>query len=111
MTDGSLLMEDIRDGMLEAYSYIVVDEAHRRFMDNEVLLSLLKVALVGKKLLKVVIMSATLKARMFTDYFPGSCLIAINDVEKHHVEVSYLMETPKDVIRAAAARAAEIHLE
>ena len=111
MTDGSLLMEAIRDGMLEAYSYVVVDEAHERSMDTEILLCLLKVALVRNKRLKVVIMSATLKAKTFTDYFPGSCLVEIHDVEKHHVQVSYLTETPKDVIHAAAVRAASIHLE
>jgi HrpA-like RNA helicase len=45
---------------LKRYSLIIIDEAHERTVNTDVLLGLLKRMLLSRKALKVVIMSATI---------------------------------------------------
>lgn len=77
MTDGILLQEIQSDLLLRQYSVIVLDEAHERNLNTDVLLGLLSMALPlrqqaaaeadsGISPLKVVIMSATLRVSDFT---------------------------------------------
>jgi ATP-dependent RNA helicase DHX37/DHR1 len=76
MTDGILLQEIQSDLLLRKYSAIVLDEAHERNLNTDVLLGLLSVALPLRREaslqdstlvpLKVVIMSATLRVQDFT---------------------------------------------
>ena len=80
MTDGILLNEMMSDFLLNKYSVIIIDEAHERKINTDLLLGLLsrvinirlKLALeekvVGKRQhypLRVVIMSATLRVDDF----------------------------------------------
>lgn len=78
MTDGILLQEIQKDLLLRQYSVIVLDEAHERNLNTDVLLGLLSAALPLRQLaaaeanstirpLKVVIMSATLRVQDFTN--------------------------------------------
>ncbi len=55
-----LLREAILDSSLKRYSMIIIDEAHERTVNTDVLLGLLKRMLVLRKALKVIIMSATI---------------------------------------------------
>lgn len=86
MTDGILLREIQRDFLLNTYSVIVIDEAHERTMNTDLLLGLLcrlvplrnELFAEGsnnvKSPLKVVIMSATLRVSDFVEnhrMFPG----------------------------------------
>lgn len=75
MTDGILLQEIKSDLLLRKYAVIVLDEAHERNLNTDVLLGLLSVALPLRRKaalegslppLKVVIMSATLRVEDFT---------------------------------------------
>lgn len=76
MTDGILLQEIQSDLLLRKYGAIVIDEAHERNLNTDVLLGLLSVALPLRRKaadegslppLKLVIMSATLKVEDFTE--------------------------------------------
>ena len=65
---------------LEGVSHVFVDEVHERSLDTDFLLVLLKRALVVRKDLKVILMSATVDAASFADYF-SSAGVTVNTVE------------------------------
>ncbi|KAL5606143.1 hypothetical protein BROUX41_006089 [Berkeleyomyces rouxiae] len=78
MTTGVLLRRlqvaggDIQDviSSLADVSHIVVDEVHERSLDTDFLLTILRSVLAARRgLLKLVLMSATLDARSFSEYF------------------------------------------
>ena len=71
-TTGSLISKITgSDPYLDEYSCIVIDEAHERTVQTDLLLLLLKKAMMKRKSLKVVIMSATINIKVFSDYFPS----------------------------------------
>jgi ATP-dependent RNA helicase DHX37/DHR1 len=77
MTDGVLLREISQDFMLTKYSAIVIDEAHERSINTDILIGMLsrivdlRADMAKKnsktKPLKLIIMSATLRISDFTD--------------------------------------------
>ncbi|KAK6359691.1 hypothetical protein TWF696_000833 [Orbilia brochopaga] len=69
MTTGVLLRR-LHDGDgLSDVSHVFIDEVHERSLDSDFLLVLMKRLLAKRKDLKLVLMSATLNARVFADYF------------------------------------------
>lgn len=61
MTDGVLLKEITDDTILKKYDFIIVDEAHERGLNSDILLGLLKRISSRNKNIKIVLMSATLE--------------------------------------------------
>jgi HrpA-like RNA helicase len=68
VTDGSL-RNWIRDGRVDQYSLVIVDEAHKRTLNIESILLLLKHMLPLYPHLKVVVSSATIDPRPFVEAF------------------------------------------
>lgn len=68
-TDGILLKETLGDPVLSKYGIIMVDEAHERTVNSDVLLALVKKIAKKRKELKIIIASATLDAILWRDYF------------------------------------------
>ena len=66
---------------LEGISHVFVDEVHERSLDTDFLLALLRDALPRMPSLKVVCMSATLDADVFTAYFGGTKKVARAHIE------------------------------
>ena len=69
MTDHMLLNECIADRQLSNYSCILIDEAHERSINTDMLLAFIKQCLPSRKDLKLVIMSATIEPELFVKYF------------------------------------------
>lgn len=69
MTEGMLLREYLADPTLSKYSALMLDEAHERTINTDVLFGLLKDLVRKRKDLKIIVTSATLDAEKFSRYF------------------------------------------
>ncbi|CAI7758012.1 unnamed protein product, partial [Closterium sp. NIES-54] len=71
-TTGVLLRRLASDPLLTGVTHIVVDEIHERGMNEDFLLIVLRDLLPRRPDLKLVLMSATLNADLFSHYFSGA---------------------------------------
>lgn len=77
MTDGMLVRESMHGDLFKRYSVIIIDEAHERNINTDVLLTLLRQAQIERSPgsgfkgypLKIIIMSATMDVDNFQKYF------------------------------------------
>jgi pre-mRNA-splicing factor ATP-dependent RNA helicase DHX38/PRP16 len=60
MTDGVLLRESLTSQDIDAYSVIIMDEAHERSLNTDVLMGLLKRVMARRRDMKLIITSATM---------------------------------------------------
>ncbi|KAI9273017.1 P-loop containing nucleoside triphosphate hydrolase protein [Phascolomyces articulosus] len=74
LTEGLLLRQYAMDPLLSMYDVIIVDEVHERHMMGDFLLALLKRLLKVRQDLYVVLMSATINAELFAQYFDAPTL-------------------------------------
>ncbi len=88
MTDGILLAETQHDRLLSAYDTIIIDEAHERSLNIDFLLGYLKQLLPKRPDLKVVVTSATIDARRFSEHFGGAPVIEVSG-RLYPVEIRY----------------------
>lgn len=69
VTDGILLRELMADPLLTAYSVVIIDEAHERSVNTDLICGLLRKIITVRLDLKVVVASATIDAEFFRDFF------------------------------------------
>jgi HrpA-like RNA helicase len=69
VTTGVLLRRLMNDPALDGVSHVMIDEVHERDIDTDYVLVLLKELLTKRPELRVILMSATLDAESFGNYF------------------------------------------
>eukprot|EP00803_Ostreobium_quekettii_P005001 evm.model.scf_1088.2 EVM.evm.TU.scf_1088.2 scf_1088:8376-21349(-) len=106
-TSGVLLRKLMRDPNLDGVSHLVVDEIHERGMYEDFLLIVLRELLQRRSDLRLVLMSATLDAQLFSTYF-DNCPTAHIPGFTHPVQELFL----EDVLAATGYRIREVgHLD
>ncbi|XP_016651934.1 PREDICTED: DExH-box ATP-dependent RNA helicase DExH1 isoform X1 [Prunus mume] len=76
-TTGVLLRQLVQDPMLTGVSHLLVDEIHERGMNEDFLLIILRDLLPRRPDLRLILMSATINADLFSKYFGNSPTIHI----------------------------------
>ncbi|CAJ1344955.1 unnamed protein product [Effrenium voratum] len=128
MTDGILLREVQADFLCRKYTAIVIDEAHERGVNCDILIGLLSRAVQQRRKayeearrsgsseqpppLKLVIMSATLRLCDFTEnqqLFPVPPPVLRIDARMFPVTVHFARRTEEDYIKAAHRSVLQIH--
>ncbi len=105
-TDGMLLAEIHQDPELSAYDTLIIDEAHERSLNIDVLLGHAKRLLERRADLKLVISSATLDVERFSRHFGGAPVIQVAG-RCFPVETRYLPLGEDDDLPEAVAAAVE----
>ena len=93
MTDGILLAETQSDPWLNAYDTIILDEAHERSLNIDFLLGYLKRLLARRHDLKLIVTSATIDTKIFSQHFHDAPVI---DVEGRGYPVEVRWRAPEE---------------
>ena len=116
MTDGVLLKEMETDFLLSKYSVIIIDEAHERSVYTDILIGMLtRVVPLRKKrgsVLKLIIMSATLRIEDFTEnnlLFPKPPPVLKVDSRQYPVTIHFNRRTHDDYVTEAFRKVCKIH--
>jgi ATP-dependent helicase HrpA len=88
MTDGILLAEAQGDPQLSDYDAIIIDEAHERSLNIDLLLGHLKGLLARRSDLKLIVTSATIDTQAFSRHFNDAPIIEVSG-RVYPVEVIY----------------------
>ncbi len=88
MTDGILLKELESDRWLNRYDTLIVDEAHERSLNIDLLLGVLKRILEKRADLKLIVTSATIDPQKFSAFFGAAPIIEVSG-RSYPVEVRY----------------------
>lgn len=109
MTDGVLVRESLMDRDLDQYSVIIMDEAHERALNTDVLFGILKQVARRRNDIKLVITSATMDADKFSRYFGGVPTFRIPG-RTFPVETLFTKSPVEDYVDAAVQQALQIHV-
>ena len=109
MTDGVLLRESLTQRDLDRYSCIIMDEAHERAMNTDVLMGLLKKILGRRRDLKLIVTSATMNSERFSQFYGGAPEFFIPG-RTFPVDIQYSRSPCEDYVDGAVKQVLAIHV-
>lgn len=109
MTEGVLLREFLNEPDLDRYSAIIMDEAHERALNTDILMGLLKSILHRRRDMKLIVTSATMNAKRFCEFFGGAPEFTIPG-RTFPVDIMYRMSPCEDYVAAAVQQVLAIHV-
>lgn len=109
MTDGVLLRESLTQRDLDKYSCLIMDEAHERALNTDVLMGLLKKILVRRRDLKLIVTSATMKSERFSQFYGGAPEFIIPG-RTFPVDIQYSRSPCEDYVDSAVKQVLAIHV-
>ena len=109
MTDGVLLRESLTSKDCDQYSCIIMDEAHERSLNTDVLMGLIKRVSARRRDMKLIVTSATMNADKFSAFF-GNCAIFTIPGRTFPVSINFARNPAEDYVEAAVKQTLQIHL-
>lgn len=109
MTDGVLLRESLSNSDLDQYSCIIMDEAHERALNTDVLMGLIKKVLTRRRDLKLIITSATMNSERFSNFYGGAPEFFIPG-RTFPVDIQYSRSPCEDYVDSAVRQVLAIHV-
>ena len=109
MTDGILLRECLRESDLDNYSAIIMDEAHERSLNTDVLFGLLREVISRRSDLKLIVTSATMDSDKFSEFFGNVPVFQIPG-RTFPVEQFFSRNPVEDYVDASVKQAIQVHL-
>lgn len=118
LTDGLMIREIMADPLLKKYSVIMLDEAHERSLNTDIILGLLRKIQKKRNDLRIIIASATLDAEEMQNFFNNNetedkskDTAAIMTIEgrKYPVDIHYTLDPIPDYLKCTVETVMKIH--